>query len=121
MIQHKTKLNVADNSGAKTVECIRSSVKNSTHACVGQLITVSVKTVTGTSKVKKGAVYKALIVRTKSPIKRPSGHVVSFSDNAVVLMNPDAKGMVGTRVFGMVATEIRRRFMPVVSVAKEII
>ena len=120
MIYTKTRVIVADNTGAKTAECIRTSNMNSTYAKVGDIITVSIKSVTSTSKIKKGSVQKALIVRTKSNILRRTGRVVSFDDNAVVLIKAD-KTVIGTRISGPIASEVRSKITNVVSMAKEVI
>jgi large subunit ribosomal protein L14 len=96
MIYPKTKLLVADNTGAKLAECIRSSQNNSTYASVGQVITVSIKSVSSSAKVKKGDVHKAVIVRVKKPILRRSGHVIYFNDNAIVLLKDDSNTSIST-------------------------
>jgi len=122
MIQVQTELNVADNSGAKRVECIR--VLGGTrrrYAEIGDTIVVSVKDALPTSAVKKGTVLRAVIVRTKKEFGRKDGTYIRFSDNAAVLIN-DAGEPRGTRIFGPVARELRdRKFMRIVSLAPEVL
>jgi large subunit ribosomal protein L14 len=122
MIQVQTHLNVADNSGAKRVECIR--VLGGTrrrYAQVGDIIVVSVKDALPTSQVKKGTVLKAVIVRTRKEYCRKDGTYIRFSDNAAVLIN-DVGEPRGTRIFGPVARELReKKFMRIVSLAPEVL
>jgi large subunit ribosomal protein L14 len=122
MIQVQTHLNVADNSGAKRVECIR--VLGGTrrrYAQVGDIIVVSVKDALPTSQVKKGTVLRAVIVRTKKEFGRKDGTYIRFSDNAAVLINDDGEPR-GTRIFGPVARELRdKKFMRIVSLAPEVL
>jgi large subunit ribosomal protein L14 len=122
MIQMQTKLNVADNSGAKKVSCIK--VLGGTrrrYASVGDIIVVSVKEAVPNSKVKKGDVMKAVVVRTKKEIGREDGSSLKFDENAAVLIN-EQREPVGTRIFGPVARELRvKRFMKIVSLAPEVI
>ncbi|STQ85356.1 50S ribosomal protein L14 [Helicobacter muridarum] len=122
MIQSFTRLNVADNSGAKEVMCIK--VLGGSHrryASVGDVIIVSVKKAIPNGKVKKHQVLKAVVVRTKREIHRENGSLVRFDDNAVVLL--DAKREpVGTRIFGPVSREIRyANFMKIISLAPEVL
>lgn len=122
MIFLRTRLNVADNSGARVVECIRV-LKGSTGtaAQIGDIIVVSVKQVTPGAAIKKGEVAKAVVVRTKQPLRRPDGSYIRFDDNAAVLIN-DQKNPRGTRIFGPVARELRDRdFMKIVSLAPEVL
>lgn len=122
MIQLRTRLNVADNSGARVVECIRV-LKGSTDttAQIGDIIVVAVKQVTPGSAVKKGEVAKAVVVRTKSSLRRPDGSYIRFDENAAVLIN-EQKNPRGTRIFGPVARELRDRdFMKIVSLAPEVL
>jgi large subunit ribosomal protein L14 len=122
MIQLRTRLNVADNSGARVVECIRV-LKGSTNttAQIGDIIVVAVKQVTPGSAVKKGDVAKAVVVRTKKPLRRPDGSYIRFDENAAVLIN-EQKNPRGTRIFGPVARELRDRdFMKIVSLAPEVL
>lgn len=122
MIQMQTRMRVADNSGAKEVQCIKviGGSKRRT-ASVGDIVVVSVKSALPTSKVKKGEVAKAVIVRTKKQIRRPDGSYIRFDDNAAVLVNQN-KEPVGTRIFGPVARELRAKaFVKIVSLAPEVL
>ena len=121
MIQVESRLQVADNSGAREVLCIR--VLGGTrrrYATVGDVIVVAVKSAIPTSEVKKGSVSKALIVRTKKEVRRPDGSYIRFDDNACVLLN-NAGEMRGSRIFGPVAHELRAANMKVVSLATEVL
>lgn len=121
MIQTETRLNVADNSGAKEVLCIH--VLGGTgrrYASVGDTIIVSVKSVIPSSEVKKGTVSKAIVVRTKKEIRRPDGSYIRFDDNACVLLKNDGD-LRGTRIFGPVARELRANNMKIVSLAPEVL
>jgi large subunit ribosomal protein L14 len=121
MIQQESRLSVADNSGAKEVLCIR--VLGGTrrrYASVGDTIVVSVKDAIPAGEVKKGAVSKAVVVRTKKEIRRADGSYIRFDDNAVVLLN-NAGEIRGTRIFGPVARELRDGFMKIVSLAPEVL
>jgi large subunit ribosomal protein L14 len=122
MIQMQTILNVADNSGAKKVFCVKvlgGSKKK--YATVGDVIVVSVKEAIPNSKVKKGDVMKAVVVRTAKEVRRPDGTFLKFDDNSAVLINNQMEP-VGTRIFGPVARELRaRQFMRIVSLAPEVI
>ncbi|MBN2255992.1 MAG: 50S ribosomal protein L14 [Deltaproteobacteria bacterium] len=122
MIQMQTRLSVADNSGAKRVACIKVlGGSRRRYASIGDIIIVSVKEAIPNSKVKKGDVMKAVVVRTKKEIGRDDGSSLRFDDNAAVLIN-DAGEPIGTRIFGPVARELRaRRFMKIVSLAPEVI
>jgi len=122
MIQMQTRLNVADNSGAKEVMCVKvlGGSKRRT-ASVGDVIIVSIKDALPNSKVKKGDVAKAVIVRTIHKLKRVDGSYIRFDDNAAVLINA-AKEPVGTRIFGPVARELRsKQFVKIVSLAPEVL
>ena len=121
MIQQESRLNVADNSGAREVLCIR--VLGGTrrrYASVGDVIVVTVKSVIPSSDMKKGTVAKALIVRTKKEIRRTDGSYIRFDDNACVLRTPNGE-LRGTRIFGPVARELRAVNMKVVSLAPEVL
>lgn len=122
MIQQESVLEVADNSGARKVACIR--VLGGTrrrYASVGDIIVVSVKDAIPNARVKKGEVRKAVVVRTAKAIGRPDGSYIKFDDNAAVLID-QAKEPIGTRIFGPVARELRaRRFMKIVSLAPEVL
>lgn len=121
MIQQESRLKVADNSGAKEVLCIR--VLGGTgrrYASVGDIIVVTVKSTIPSSDIKKGAVTKAMIVRTKKEIRRADGSYIRFDDNACVLLN-NSGDLRGTRIFGPVARELRAANMKVVSLAPEVL
>jgi large subunit ribosomal protein L14 len=122
MIQVLTNLNVADNSGAKRVQCIRIlGGTRRRYAEVGDIIVVSVKDALPTSQVKKGTVLKAVIVRTAKEFGRKDGTYIRFSDNAAVLIT-DTNEPRGTRIFGPVARELReKKFMRIVSLAPEVL
>lgn len=122
MIQMQTNLVVADNSGAKTARCIKV-LGGSNHMItdVGDVIVVSITSVTPNSKVKKGQVAKAVIVRTKNKIVRPDGSFIKFDDNAVVLVDKENEP-VGSRVFGPVSREVRQKnFLKIASLASEVL
>lgn len=122
MIQQESRLAVADNSGAKTVLCIRvlGGTKRR-YASVGDKIVVAVKSAMPSGAVKKGQVAKAVIVRTKKEVRRADGSYIRFDDNACVILNP-AGEMRGTRIFGPVARELRENnFMKIVSLAPEVL
>jgi large subunit ribosomal protein L14 len=122
MIQQESTLEVADNSGARKVACIR--VLGGTgrrYASIGDIIVVSVKDAVPNARVKKGEVRRAVVVRTKKGIARPDGSHIRFDDNAAVLLD-QAKEPVGTRIFGPVARELRAaRFMKIISLAPEVL
>ncbi len=122
MIQSESRLTVADNSGAKTVLCIRvlGGTKRR-YASVGDKIVVAVKSATPSGAVKKGAVAKAVVVRTKKEVRRADGSYIRFDDNACVILNA-AGDIRGTRIFGPVARELRERdYMKIVSLAPEVL
>ena len=121
MIQTESRLVVADNSGAKEALCIR--VLGGTrrrYATVGDVIVVAIKSVIPSSEIKKGAVSKALIVRTSKEVRRADGSYIRFDDNACVLLN-GAGELRGTRIFGPVARELRENYMKIVSLAPEVL
>lgn len=122
MIQMQSRVEVADNSGAKEVQCIK--VLGGSHhdiARLGDIIVVSVKNALPNGKVKKGDIYRALIVRTAKETKRSDGSTIRFDKNAVVLVNK-TKEPIGTRIFGPVAREIRNKgFMRIISLAPEVL
>jgi large subunit ribosomal protein L14 len=122
MIQQESRLNVADNSGAKEVLCIRvlGGTKRR-YASVGDKIIVTVKSAISSSSLKKGTVSRAVIVRTKKEVRRKDGSYIRFEDNAVVLLTPTDEPR-GTRIFGPVARELRdKQFMKIVSLAPEVL
>lgn len=122
MVQNESRLKVADNSGAREVLVIR--VLGGTrrrYASLGDQIVVTVKDALPSGNVKKGAVSKAVIVRTKKEVRRPDGSYIRFDDNAVVLLNAQGE-MRGTRIFGPVARELREKdYMKIVSLAPEVL
>ena len=122
MIQMQSRLRVADNSGAKEVQCIKVLGGSRTRtASIGDIVVVSIKDALPKSKVKKGDVAKAVIVRTKHKIRRPDGSYICFDDNSAVLVNAQ-KEPVGTRIFGPVARELRaKKFIKIISLAPEVL
>jgi large subunit ribosomal protein L14 len=122
MIQVESKLDVADNSGAKRLSCIKVlGGSKRRYASVGDLIVVSVKEAMPHSKVKKGDVFHAVIVRTKKEIGRPNGSYINFDTNSAVLLNKNMEP-IGTRIFGPVARELRQKnYMKIVSLAPEVL
>ena len=121
MIQQESRLSVADNSGAKEVLCIRvlGGTKRR-YASIGDQIVVTIKSALPSGNVKKGSVIRAVVVRTKKEIRRQDGSYIRFDDNAVVLLNPTGE-MIGTRIFGPVARELRDHYMKIVSLAPEVL
>ena len=122
MIQMQTNLEVADNSGARRVQCIKvlGGAKRK-YASVGDIIVVSVKEAIPRGRVKKGDVLKAIVVRTAKDIRRPDGSAIRFDTNAAVLVNANLEP-IGTRIFGPVTRELRaKNFMKIVSLAPEVI
>ena len=122
MIQPRTVLEVADNSGAKKVMCIRVlGGSNRRYAGIGDIIVVSVKEVIPDGTAKKGQVAKAVIVRSVDSIRRDDGSYIRFDKNAAVLINPQGEP-IGTRIFGPVARELRwKKFMKIISLAPEVV
>ena len=122
MIQMTTRLDVADNSGAKEVMCIKVlGGSRRKYAALGDVIIVSVKDALPNSKVKKGDVLKAVIVRTKKPVARTDGSYIRFDTNSAVLINAQLEP-VGTRIFGPVARELRaKKFTKIISLAPEVL
>jgi large subunit ribosomal protein L14 len=122
MIQMQSSLEVADNSGAKRVECIK--VLGGSHrryAGIGDVIKVTIKEAAPRGKVKKGTVHDAVIVRTRKGVRRPDGSVIRFDENAAVLLNA-AQQPLGTRIFGPVTRELRgEKFMKIISLAPEVL
>ena len=122
MIQMQSKLYVADNSGARTIQCIKvlgGSKRRS--ASIGDIIVVSIKDAIPRAKVKKGDVYKAVIVRTSKDFKRPDGSAIRFDKNAAVLLDKQEEP-IATRIFGPVTRELRsKKFMKIISLAPEVI
>jgi len=122
MIQGFTRLVVADNTGAKEIMCIKVlGGSKRRYASVGDVIVASVKKATPTSKVKKGKVVKAVIVRTHKEVQRENGSLIRFDDNAAVILD-DKREPIGTRIFGPVGREVRYAgFMKIVSLAPEVV
>lgn len=122
MIQPETNLLAADNSGAKRLYCIKVlGGSKRRYASVGDIIVVSVKEALPNSKVKKGDVMRAVVVRTAKEVPRPDGTYIKFDDNSAVLIN-QASEPIGTRIFGPVARELRaKNFMKIVSLAPEVL
>ena len=122
MIQQESVLQVADNSGARRVACIRVlGGSRRRYASIGDVIVVAVKDAIPNARVKKGEVRRAVVVRTRKGIGRPDGSFIKFDDNAAVLID-QAREPVGTRIFGPVARELRaRRFMKIISLAPEVL
>jgi len=122
MIQVESVLDVADNSGARKVFCIKVlGGSKRRYAGVGDVIVVSIRDALPNSKVKKGAVMKAVVVRSKKGIRRPDGSVIRFDTNSAVLIDAQ-KQPIGTRIFGPVARELRaRKFLKIISLAPEVL
>lgn len=122
MIQVESMLNVADNSGAKTVKCIKVlGGSKRRYASVGDIVVVAVRTTIPNSAVKKGTIEKAVIVRTHKEYRRPDGTYIRFDDNACVLVDAN-KNPKGKRIFGPVARELREKdYMKIVSLAPEVL
>lgn len=122
MIQEQSIINVADNSGAKLVMCIKVlGGSNRRYANISDIIKIAVKEAIPKSKVKKGEVLKAVIVRTKKGTRRSDGSVIRFDDNACVILNNNEQP-IGTRVFGPIARELRsEKFMKIISLAPEVL
>lgn len=120
MIQPMTRLRVADNTGAKVIQCIRVlGGSNRRYASVGDEIVASVKQAAPDGSVKRSEVVRAVIVRTARPLRRPDGSHIRFDENAAVIITPQGNPR-GTRIFGPVARELRDRFMKIVSLAPEV-
>lgn len=122
MIQHRSMLEVADNSGAKKAQCIKVlGGSQRRYARVGDIIVVSIKEAMPQSNVKKGSVTKAVVVRTKKETKRDDGSYIRFDQNAVVLINAQGEP-IGTRIFGPVARELRwKAYTKIISLAPEVL
>ncbi len=122
MIQMQTNLDVADNTGARTVQCIKVlGGSKRRYANIGDVIKVAVKDAAPRGRVKKGEVYSAVVVRTAKGVRRPDGSSISFDRNAAVLLNNKLEP-IGTRIFGPVTRELRtERFMKIVSLAPEVL
>lgn len=123
MVQHRTMLKVADNSGAKKLQVIRVlGGYKKRYARVGDIVTVTVKEAEPHTQIKKGAVMHAVLVRSRKEVRRPSGIYVRFDDNAAVIVDKKSKDIKGTRIFGPVARELRAKgFNKIVSLAPEVL
>ena len=121
MLQIRTRIDVADNSGARMATMIGVIGKSTMTAGIGDVITANVKEASPGGAVKKGDVVRAVVVRTKQPVKRPDGSYLRFDNNAIVIIDKDLNPR-GTRIFGPVARELRERnFMKIVSLAPEVL
>ena len=122
MIQVQSMLEVADNSGARRVQCIKVlGGSKRRYAGIGDVIKISIKEAIPNSRVKKGEMFNALVVRTRKGVRRPDGSLIRFDRNAAVLLNPQLQP-VGTRIFGPVTRELRsERFMRIISLAPEVL
>ncbi|QTS83801.1 50S ribosomal protein L14 [Coxiella endosymbiont of Amblyomma nuttalli] len=121
MIQAQSVIDVADNSGARRVMCIKVlGGSKRRYACIGDVIKVSVKEAVPRAKVKKGEVMHAVVVRTHKGIRRSDGSLIRFDKNAVVLLNNQLQP-IGTRIFGPVVRELRSKFMKIISLALEVL
>ena len=120
MIQLLSRLNVADNTGAKKVRMIRRIGQNKKTASIGDIIVCHVKESSTEASVKKGTVVRAVVVRTRSPLRRVDGSYLRFDENAVVIVNNDGTPK-GTRIFGPVARELRQKYMKIISLAPEVL
>ncbi len=122
MIQVETKLNVADNSGARKIQCIKVlGGSGRRYASVGDVIVVTIKEAIPRGRVKKGEIVKAVVVRTAKDIRRADGSAIRFDSNAAVLISPQGEP-IGTRIFGPVTRELRaKNFMKIISLAPEVL
>ena len=121
MIQTRSIIGVADNSGAQKVMCIKVlGGSQRRYAGIGDVIKISVKEAVSGGKAKKGEVFDALVVRTKSGVRRADGSLIRFDDNAVIILNNQLQP-IGTRVFGPVTRELRAKFMKIISLAPEVL
>jgi len=122
MIQMQSNLTVADNSGARRVQCIKVlGGSKRRYAGIGDIIKVSIKEAIPRGKVKKGDVYNAVVVRTKKGVRRPDGSIIRFDSNSAVLLNAKMEP-IGTRIFGPVTRELRNeKFMKIISLAPEVL
>ncbi len=120
MIQLLSRLEVADNTGAKKVRMIRRIGQNKKTASIGDIIVCHVKESSTEASVKKGTVVRAVVVRTRAPMRRRDGSYLRFDENAVVIVNDDGTPK-GTRIFGPVARELRRKYMKIISLAPEVL
>jgi large subunit ribosomal protein L14 len=121
MIQMQTQLEVADNSGARRVMCIKVlGGSKRRYAAIGDVIKVSIKEAAPRGKVKKGEVMNAVVVRTKKGVRRPDGSLIRFDSNACVILNNQDQP-IGTRIFGPITRELREKYMKIISLALEVL
>ena len=120
MIQLLSRLEIADNTGAKKAKMIRRLGQNKKTASVGDVIVCHIKESSTDAAIKKGSVVRAVVVRTKAPIRRRDGSYLRFDENAIVILNDDGTPR-GTRIFGPVARELRNKFMRIISLAPEVL
>lgn len=120
MIQMNSRVFVADNTGAKSAEMIRRLGQNKSSADVGDVVICAVKEASTDAAVKKGDVVRAVVVRTKAPVRRADGSYLRFDSNAVVIINADGNPK-GSRIFGPVARELRAKYMKIISLAPEVL
>ena len=120
MIQLRSRIEVADNTGAKKARMIRRLGQNKKTASVGDVIVCHIKESSTDATIKKGSVVRAVVVRTKAPIRRQDGSYLRFDENAIVILNDDGTPR-GTRIFGPVARELRAKFMRIISLAPEVL
>ena len=120
MIQMNSRVFIADNTGAKEAEMIRRLGQSKRTADVGDVIVCNVKVASTDAAIKKGEVVRAVVVRTKAPIRRSDGSYLRFDNNAVVILNADGNPR-GTRIFGPVARELRSKYMKIISLAPEVL
>jgi large subunit ribosomal protein L14 len=121
MLQLLSKLEIADNTGAKSARMIRRLGQNKKTASIGDVIIVNVKESSSVATVKKGSVVRAVVVRTKAPIRRSDGSYLRFDSNAIVILDAN-NNPIGTRIFGPVARELRQKnFMKIISLAPEVL
>ncbi len=121
MIQMNSRLEVADNTGAKSAMMIRRLGQKKRSAGIGDIVVVHVRDSSTDATVKKGEVVKAVVVRTKAPIHRADGSYLRFDENACVILGSDGTNPRGTRIFGPVARELRAKFMKIISLAPEVL
>jgi large subunit ribosomal protein L14 len=123
MIQQESRLNVADNSGARELLVIQvTGGSRRRYGSVGDVVTATVKKAVPNSNVKKGTIVRAVVVRTKKEYRRDDGSYISFDDNAAVLINPDTQAPIGTRILGPVARELREKgYSRILSLAPEVL
>lgn len=121
MIQMNSRLNVADNTGAKSAMMIRRLGQLKTTAGIGDVVVVNIRDSATDASVKKGDVVQAVVVRTRSPIHRADGSHLRFDENACVILANDGQNPRGTRIFGPVARELRAKFMKIISLAPEVL